>query len=93
MIPQEFKDKIHLLLFQSGLRSLGLDYVQIEFEKYLKEYAKLMCQKQKEICADFAEPIEEGFYNRNDDPDYRWVVNEDSILNSPFPKELNDAED
>jgi hypothetical protein len=51
-----------------------------------------MCQKQKEICAEEATISDYGYFNDNDDPDYRWVVNEKSILNSPLPKELQDAE-
>lgn len=56
----------------------------------LNEYARTMCQKQKEICAEEAETIEEGYFDPNDYLDYQWVVNEDSILNSPFPEELQD---
>jgi hypothetical protein len=43
----------------------------------MKKYAQIMCQKQKEICAEEAKDCKYGFY-------------EDLALNSPFPTELQD---
>jgi len=57
---------------------------EYQLEKLIREYAILMCQKQKEICAEEAEVsggLDEGFR-----------VDPDSILSSPLPKELQDAE-
>lgn len=52
-------------------------YLLDEIRLAMKNYAILMCQKQKEICAEEAKGCKYGFY-------------EDLALNSPFPKELQD---
>lgn len=49
--------------------------------KYAEHYAKQVL----ELAADNAEVETEGFYNRNDDEDTRWVVNKDSITNIQLP--------
>lgn len=59
-----------------------------EFEIICKEYAIYMCYRQQENCADNATTMEEGYYDRNDDEAYRFVVDQDSILKSPLPTEL-----
>jgi len=54
----------------------------------MKEYSKVMCQKQREICSEEAELkfeyIGDGSWDGSD------IVDKDSILNSPLPEELKD---
>lgn len=52
----------------------------------MNEYARIMCEKQKEICADAARLTWE--YEGDGSYDGRYIVDIDSILNSPLPKEL-----
>lgn len=78
--------EINKTLYELVSDHRNVKYVQSLF----LDYARIMCEKQKEICAEEAELLEEGFFNRNDDPDYQWVVDRDSILNSPLPNELED---
>lgn len=54
--------------------------------KMMKEYAEWYAKKCLEIAADNAEIYEEGYYNRNDDPDYRWAVNKESITDIQLPE-------
>jgi hypothetical protein len=66
--------------------------------EFAEAYAKLMCDKQREICAkdskieqeftlSFGEPskyiVDEAELNN-----YRVSVNKNSILNAPYPEEL-----
>lgn len=48
---------------------------------FMKEYAKLCCDKQKEICANEAQCGSDWEGSAS------WV-DTDSILNSPYPEEL-----
>lgn len=50
------------------------------------QYAEWYAQKCLEIAAENVELYEEGYYNRNDDPDYRWVVNKESITKIQLPE-------
>lgn len=52
----------------------------------MKEYAEIYAKKCLDIVAENAVIIEEGFYNRNDDEDTRWIVDQDSILNIELPQ-------
>lgn len=52
----------------------------------MKEYAKYCCDLQKKICVENAIAIERDY---NDD----WCIEENSILNAPYPKELQDEQD
>lgn len=56
-------------------------------EIWMKEYAQLMCDKQKEICSENAETIDihgGGSYLSH------HVVDRFSILKAPYPEELTD---
>lgn len=50
---------------------------------YMRDYARLMCDKQKEICTNNANTklIDSGW-------DIYNAVDESSILNAPYPDEL-----
>lgn len=51
----------------------------------MKEYARLMCDKQKNICADTAETKDihpPGGYLSH------MIIDEQSIQNAPYPEEL-----
>lgn len=97
MTPRDFLEKwhgIHLQNYHVGdadaeIASYFYDDIADgaidEILVVMKEYAKLMCQSQKNICAEEAETkdISNGLsYERYD------AVDRDSILNSPFPREL-----
>lgn len=70
------------LLKLSGHHDLGIEMIIPVIENKMIKFARIMCQKQKEICA------EEAKLNTGDYPSKG--VNRKSILNSPFPKELQD---
>lgn len=53
-----------------------------EILKAMQEYARLMCDKQKEICAENTSEILFGSYAG------AHQVMDDSVLNSPYPEEL-----
>ena len=59
-----------------------------EVRDIMRQYSILMCEKQREICAENVEMFEEGYYNSNDDEDTRWAVDKDTIINSPLPEQL-----
>lgn len=67
------------------LKDNGDVYYQDDVIRVMKEYAKLCCDKQKQICADNAD----ADCNILDYPDVEVYVIKDSILNSPYPEELN----
>lgn len=55
-------------------------YVPVrEVLRLMNEWAKLMCDKQKEICKNYAQY--EGSI-------YECAIDEQSILNAPYPDEL-----
>lgn len=84
MTPQKFLLK-KLDTDLEGLEQYVYDYASTcdltdKIEDWMLEFAKIMCEKQKEICAEEAEVsggLDEGFR-----------VDPDSILSSPLPKEL-----
>lgn len=89
MTPQEFLFK-KLDIDEEGMDQYLYDFacsgeLSEKIEKWMIKYAKLMCKKQKEICAEEAE-------TKDDSPSLSYecyyVIDKDSILNSPFPKEL-----
>lgn len=51
------------------------------FVNVMKEYARLCCDEQKQICSEEAETNE--YYSQG-----TVYVNRDSILNSPYPTQL-----
>lgn len=57
-----------------------------EYIRAMKEYAEYYAKECLSIAADNAEIYEEGYYNRNDDPDYRWAVNKESITDIQLPE-------
>jgi len=59
-----------------------------ELELICREYAIYMCYRQQENCAECAIITEEGYYDSNDDPAYRFVVDQDSILKASLPFDL-----
>lgn len=78
----------------SEISDFGVDVL----ENMMKKYAKYMCNKQCEICADNSE-IEQEFTLSFGEPtkyvvketeinNYRVSVNKNSILNAPYPDEL-----
>ena len=87
MTPQEFlADKLgigsnaeqdnQIYEINKALYELVSDYRNVKYVQSLfLDYARIMCQKQKEICAEEAKDCKYGFY-------------EDLALNSPFPIEL-----
>lgn len=88
MTPQEFYAQTVTYENEFDFRTMNLmsNYKGIICD-LLKEYAILMCQKQKEICAEEAETRDihpNGSYLSH------MVIDNNSILNSPFPKELQD---
>lgn len=58
-------------------QSMDAFILTILVESAMKEYAKLMCDKQKEICAQEAECTNNFF-----------EVDSSSIINAPYPEEL-----
>ena len=54
-----------------------------EVLRLMKEYAKLMCDKQKEICAEQADTKRIGHGYQTYD-----IIDTKSIINSPYPEEL-----
>jgi hypothetical protein len=58
-----------------------------ELLNIMMEYAKLMCEKQKDICAEEAETKDLSGPHQYE---AYFVIDKDSILNSPLPKELQD---
>lgn len=76
------------MIAEDILYSYVLRYYLDDLNKYkdeiiemMKEYAKLMCEKQREICA---ESIEDNSVCWNKD----FPLHQDSIINSPLPEEL-----
>jgi hypothetical protein len=67
------------LLKLSGHHDSGIEMIIPVIENKMIKFARIMCQKQKEICAEEAKGCKYGFY-------------EDLALNSPLPKELQDNE-
>ena len=68
---------------KNGLESWYLEIVVLQA---MNEYSVLMCEKQREICAENAEGILE-YYDEGPD-DFNVIVNKESIINSPLPEEL-----
>lgn len=62
-------------------------YLLDEIRLAMKNYAIVMCQKQKEICAEEAETKDLSGPHQYE---AYFVIDKDSILNSPLPKELQD---
>lgn len=62
-------------------------YYNQQWLDWMKEFARQMCDKQKEICYTHALPYKEGafgnYYYRAD-----IKVEKESIINSPYPDEL-----
>jgi hypothetical protein len=90
MTPQEFLLK-KLDTDLEGLEQYLYDFASEcdlteRVEKWMKKYAKLMCEKQKEICAEEAKLKWE--YEGDGSHDGKDIVDIDSILNSPFPDEI-----
>lgn len=53
--------------------------------KAMRRYAEAMCEKQREICAEYSETKSDGYMNSvGEFVDYN-IVDEDSILNAPSP--------
>lgn len=96
MTPRDFLEKwhgIHLQNYHVGdadaeIASYFYDDIADgaidEILVVMKEYAKLMCQSQKNICAEEALCDDGGSAQEGS-----WVsIDRNSILNSPFPREL-----
>lgn len=80
MIVEETFDK-----WCNTSQPMDLDVIKILAISAMKEYARLMCDKQKEICSIEAETKDDS--NPHSYESY-YVVDRQSILNAPYPDEL-----
>lgn len=79
-IYQKYNDEFHLEGNNGGIQKHKSFIL-----KMMNDFARLMCDKQKEICADDAETKDvypNGSYMS------LMIINEDSILNAPYPPQL-----
>lgn len=74
--------EINKALYELVSDHRNMKYVQSLF----LDYARIMCEKQKEICAEEAMWEDEGSLQEGT----TIYIDKDSILNLPFPKELQD---
>jgi len=81
-IYQKFNEQYHLEGNNGGIQKHKHYILEM-----MKEFAKLMCDKQKEICFTHALPYKEGaFGNYFYQSDIK--IEKESILNAPYPDEL-----
>lgn len=58
-------------------------YMEFCIKSCMRDYAKLKCQEQRQLCADNVRHAEKG----DNDFDYDYmVISKDSIINSPEPE-------
>lgn len=83
----------------AGFHDHGIEMTCPEIEKEMKKYAKLMCEEQREICAESANiQINTGTgidyyksFSSEEYPFHESFINLPSILNSPLPEELQNG--
>jgi hypothetical protein len=81
--------KIEKLIKKIKTKSLdyGIDvFDEYQIEQIMQEYAEYYAKKCLEIAAENVELFQEGYYNRNDDLDYKWSVDRESITKIQLPE-------
>ncbi len=80
MTPEEILDKLDRFIVETMPHSSELCFIKEDVIEAMKDYAIIMCEKQREICAENAEL----WYDESDN----CRVDKELIINSPLPEEL-----